>query len=123
MFFVFQFIFHSLDTLDKQHLLTNFVDFASDALTIALNAAKTLFDAIQALELDREWITKSLNKIRVDIFDFQQKYSQFAEEYIAFRNQLNVLAESTERHMNQRYKISQDLKQKIQQIQRLFDFD
>ena len=74
MSLVSQFTPRSLDTSDKQHLLTDFVDLTSNASAIALNAKKTSFDAVQAFEFDCELITGFLNKIRIDIFDFQQKY-------------------------------------------------
>lgn len=108
---------------DKQHLLTDLVGLASDASAIALNAAKTSFDAVQVFELGRGLITGSLNEIRIDISDLQQKHPQLAEEYITLRDQLNVPPVSTERYMNQRYKASQDLEKKIQQIRQLPDFD
>ncbi len=95
----------------------------SDASAIVLNAAKTSFDAIHALELDRELITESLNEIRVDIFDLQQKHSQLAEEYITLRDHLNASTISTKRHVNKRYNVSQELKRRIQQIRQLFNFD
>lgn len=113
----------SLDTSDKQHFLTDLVGLASDASAIALNATKTSFDAIQALELGRGLITESLTEIRIDISYLQQKHPQLAEEYVILRDQLDIPSVSTERHMNQRYKASQDLEKQIQQIRRLSDFD
>ena len=103
----------SLDTSDKQYLLTDLIGLASDASAIALNATKTSFDAVQAFELGRGLIMKSLNEIRIDIFDLQQKHPQLAEEYVTLRDQLNVPSISTKRHMNQRYKASQDFKKKF----------
>ena len=113
----------SLETSDKQDLLTNVVDLASNASAIALNAAETPFDAIQALELGRGVITGSLNEIRADISDTQQKHPQLAERFIILRDQLDSSTISTERHVDQRYNASQELERTIQQIQRLPDFD
>jgi hypothetical protein len=76
----------SLETSDKQHLLTDIVGLASDAAAIALNAAKTPFDAIQVLELGRGVIAGSLNEMRADISELQQKHPQLAEEYINLRD-------------------------------------
>lgn len=61
-----------------------------------LNIAKTPFNAIQALELDRGVITGSINELRADISDLQQKHSQLAEEYITLRDQLDSPAVSTQ---------------------------
>lgn len=57
----------SLEVLDKQYLLTDLVNLASDAAAIALNAARTPFDVIQVLELGPGVIAGSLSEIRVDI--------------------------------------------------------
>ena len=76
----------SLSTSDKQYLLREIIDLASVASAIALNAAKTPFDAVQTLELGRGVITGSINELRADISDLQQKHPQLAEEYITLRD-------------------------------------
>lgn len=53
----------SLENSDKQDLLIRAVDLASDATAMALNAAKTPFDAVQVLELSRGVIAGSLNEM------------------------------------------------------------
>jgi len=113
----------SLETSDKQHLLTQVVDLASTASAVALNAGETPFDAVQALELGRGVITGSINELRADIFDLQQKHPQLAEEYITLRDRLNSSAISTQRDVNQRYTTGQELERVIEQIQQLPDFD
>ena len=123
VFFVLQFTSHSFETSNKQRLLTNLVDLVFDASVIILNASKSSFDAVQIFEFDRELIIESLNKIRADIFNFQQKHFQIANEYIIFQNQLNASSISIERHFNQHHNVGQKLKWMIQQIQWLFDFD
>jgi hypothetical protein len=55
---------------------------ASNAAATVLNAAKMPFDAMQLLELGREVIAGSLNEIRADISELQQRHPQLAEEYI-----------------------------------------
>ncbi len=114
----------SLETSDKQHLLTKIIDLASNASAMALNAAKTPFDAIQALELGRGVITGSINELRADIFDLQQKHPQLAEEYVTLRDQLDSSTISTtQREVDQRYTAGQELERVIEKIQRLPDFD
>ena len=113
----------SLEISDKQHLLLDIVDLASSASAIALNAEKTPFNAVQALELGRGVITGSLIEIRADVSDLQQKHPRIAEEYIALRDQLDAPTVSTQTQIDQRYNTSQKLERKIKQIQRLPDFN
>jgi len=113
----------SLETSDKQYLLTQIINLASIASAMALNAAKTPFDALQALELGRGVITGSIHELRADIFDLQQKHPQLAEEYVTLQDQLDSSAILTQREVNQRYTTGQELERVIEQIQRLPGFD
>ena len=113
----------SLETSDKQHLVTEIVDFASSASAIALNADNTPYSAIQALEIGRGVITGSLNELRADVSDLQQKHPAIAEEYMALRGQLDAPITLTQFRTDQRYSASQRLERKIQQIRQLPNFD
>jgi hypothetical protein len=113
----------SLEASDKQRLLLNISGLASDAAATALNATKTPFDAIQLLELGRAVIAGSLNEIRADISELQQKHPQLAEEYINLRNQLDTPKTLTERQVDERYNAGQKLEEKIQKIRTLAGFD
>ena len=113
----------SLETSDKQYLLTQVLDLASIASAMALNAAKPPFDAVEALELGRGVIAGSINELRTDISDLQQNHPQLAEEYATLRSQLDSQAPSTQREVDQRYNAGQELERVIQQIQRLPNFD
>ena len=113
----------SLETSDKQHLLIDLVGLASDAAAIALNTAKTPFDAIQLLELSCSVIAGSLNKMRTDISELQQKHPQLAEEYIDLRNQLNTPKTSTQFQVDQRNIAAQKFESIIQTIRTLSGFD
>ncbi len=112
----------SLETSDKQHLLLDIVDLASSASAIAINAKKTPFNAVEPLELGRGVITGSLNEVRADVSDLQQKHPRIAEEYIALRDQLDAPTISTQTHIDQRYYAGQKLERKIKQIRGLPDF-
>jgi len=57
----------SLETLDRQNLLTKVASLTSNATAIALMMTKSSYEAIQLLELDREIIAISLNELRADI--------------------------------------------------------
>jgi hypothetical protein len=113
----------ALETSDKQRLLVNISGLASDAAASALNALKTPFDAIQLLELGREVIAGSLNEIRADISEFQQKHPQLAEEYMNLREQLDTPRTLTQRQVDQRYNAGRKLEEKIQTIRTLPGFD
>ena len=88
-----------------------------------MNATKTPFDAIQALELGRGVIAGSLNEMRVDVFDLRHKHEKLADDYIDLRNQFNTSTTSTRHRANQRYNISQKLDQMIQRIRQLPGFE
>jgi CHAT domain-containing protein len=96
---------------------------ASDAGAIALNAAKTPFEAIEVLELGRGVIVGSLNEMRADISELQQKHPQLGEEYINLRDHLDAPKTLTQRQVNQRYKAGQELEKQIQTIRTLPGFD
>jgi tetratricopeptide (TPR) repeat protein len=86
---------HSLEISDKQHLLIRFADLASEAAAAALRAGKTPFDAIQLLEAGRGVIARSLNELRSDVSDLEQKYPELAREYINLRDQLDSVSTQT----------------------------
>ena len=113
----------SLETSDKQHLLMNIVGLASIASAVALNAAKTPSDAVQALELGRGVITGSINELRSDISDLEQKHPQLAKKYVTLRDRLDSPAMKIQRKVDQRYTAGKELERVIQQIQRLPEFD
>ena len=113
----------SLETSDKQHLLTDLVGLASDAAATALNAARIPFDAIQLLELGRGVITGSLNEMRLDIFELQQKHPQYAKKYIHLRDQFDTPKTSTQFQVDQRHKTAYEFEKLVQEIRTLHGFD
>ena len=112
----------SLETSDKQHLLMDIVNLASMASAVALNAAKTPSDAVQALESGRGVIAGSINELRTDVSDLQQKHPQLAKEYVTLRDQIDSPAMQMQRKVDQRYTAGKELERVIQQIQRLPEF-
>jgi hypothetical protein len=122
----------SLDTSDKQHLLTQVSGLASDAAAIALMAEKKPYEALRLLELGRGVIIGSINEMRADISDLLQQHPQLAEEYIKLRNELNapihLVVQSgmpilVARQVNQRRDAAQKLERTIQAIRSLPSFD
>ena len=125
----------SLETSDRQNLLTEVAGLASDAAAIALMVAKSPYETIQLLELGRGIIAASLNELRADIFDLQQKHPQLAEDYISLRDQLDAptamahrsdeldLPAEVTRRVDQRHNTGQKLEQMIGDIRRLPGFE
>lgn len=116
----------SLENFDKQYLLTthNVASFASDASAVSLIAGESPYEAVRLLEIGRAIIIGSLNDIRADISDLQQRHPQLANEYIAARDLLdNTSTLSVERHVNQRYDADRKLEQLVQEIRELPGFD
>ncbi|KAK5693657.1 hypothetical protein LTR97_010226 [Elasticomyces elasticus] len=73
---------HSLETMDKRHLLNQVVGLASDAAAIALNADHSAVEALALLEQGRGVLAASLEEIRVDITDLQARQPALAEHYV-----------------------------------------
>ncbi|KAF9764188.1 hypothetical protein IL306_002862 [Fusarium sp. DS 682] len=125
----------SLENSDKQHLLTEVVGLASDAAAVALMAEATTHDAVQLLEIGRGIITGSMNEMRGDVSELQQKDPQLAEDYLELRGQLDAPTTSTFQddeldvqtgltgQFNERYEAGQKLERTIQAIRRLPGFD
>lgn len=87
------------------------------------------------MELGRGIIAASLNELRADISDLQQKYPQLAEDYITLRDQLDASTASSRRadnldfpvdvtpQVDQRHNAGQKLEQMIKEIQKLPGFE
>ncbi|KAM3067025.1 hypothetical protein ACMFMG_011807 [Clarireedia jacksonii] len=128
-------ITRSLETSDRQKLLTEVAALASDAAAIALMAEKSPYEVIQLLELGRGIIAASLNDLRADIYDLQQKHPQLAENYIGLRTQHDApkaltrrgdkfdLPVKVTRQADQRHNAGQKLEQVIENIRRLPGFE
>ena len=125
----------SLSTSDRQNLVTEIAGLASDAAAIALEAEESPYEAIRLLELGRGIIAASLNELRADVYDLQQKHPQLAEEYISLRDQLDAptaltrradefnLSAKLTRQVDQRHETGKKLEQMIEGIRRLPGFE
>ncbi|PQE31524.1 TPR domain-containing protein [Rutstroemia sp. NJR-2017a WRK4] len=125
----------SLETSDRQHLVTEVAGLASDAAAIALIAEKSPYEAIRLLELGYGIIAASLNELRTDIYDLQEKHPQLAEDYITLRDQLDAPTASVRRadkldfpaditrQVDQRHNADQKLEQMIEDIRKLPGFE
>ncbi|CAI6091411.1 unnamed protein product [Clonostachys chloroleuca] len=111
----------SLENSDKQNLLAEVADIASDAAALALKTGKSPYEAIRLLEIGRGVLGGSLRELRTDISKLQVKNPRLAEEYRINRDQLEALTSSADR-FNQRYEAGQNIERKIRAIRQLPQF-
>ena len=81
----------SLTNSDKQHALKEVVGLASDAAAVALNANKGPRAALNLLEQGRGVLAVSLEDIRTDVVDLQQKFPVLGRRYVYLRDELELL--------------------------------
>lgn len=81
---------HSLQSTDKQYLLSQAVGLASDAAAIALYAGEGPIRAIQLLETGRGVMASSLQDIHTNLSPLQENYPDLARSFIELRNQLDL---------------------------------
>ncbi|CAG9983571.1 unnamed protein product [Clonostachys byssicola] len=111
----------SLENSDKQNILAEVADIASDAAALALKTGKPPYEAIRLLELGRGVLGGSLRELRTDISKLQVKNPQLAEEYCRNRDQLEAATSSADR-FNQRYEAGQNIERTIRAIRQLPPF-
>ncbi|CAH0046024.1 unnamed protein product [Clonostachys solani] len=111
----------SLENPDKQNLLAEVADIASDAAALALKTGKPPYEAIRLLELGRGVLGGSLRELRTDISKLQAKNPRLAEEYCRNRDQLEASTSSADR-FNQRYEAGQNIERTIRAIRQLPQF-
>ncbi|KAF3481532.1 uncharacterized protein GIQ15_04291 [Arthroderma uncinatum] len=80
----------SLENSDKQHILGQVVGLASDAAAASLHAGKGPSVALNLLEQGRGVIAASLEEIRMDILDLQERYPKLAELFLRLRDELEL---------------------------------
>ncbi|KAG2413389.1 hypothetical protein HFD88_002578 [Aspergillus terreus] len=78
----------SLENSDKQYMLGQVVGLASEAAAVALNAHRTPLVALGFLEQGRALLAASLEEMRTDILELQERCPQLAREFIHLRDQL-----------------------------------
>ncbi|KAK4068324.1 hypothetical protein Purlil1_13827 [Purpureocillium lilacinum] len=83
-----------LTSTDKQHMLADFAGLASEAASVALNARKDAYDALQVLELGRGVIANLLMEMRGDVSHLQKQHPDLANEFISCRDDLDSLGDS-----------------------------
>lgn len=111
----------SLENSDKQNLLAEVADIASDAAALALKIGKSPYEVIRLLEIGRGVLGGSLRELRTDISKLQVKNPRLAEEYHRNRDKLEALTSSADR-FNQRYEAGQNIERTIRPIRQLPQF-
>ncbi|TGO15144.1 hypothetical protein BPAE_0591g00040 [Botrytis paeoniae] len=79
----------SIENSDKQHMLSQIVGMASDAAAVVLNADRGSFHALKFLEQGRGVLATSLEEIRTDILDLNEKHPELAEQFDSLREELD----------------------------------
>ncbi len=120
----------SLGSSDKQHLLGQVAGFASDAAAAALHAEKGPLVALEFLEQGRGVLATSLEELRTDILDLQERQPELAEQFVRLRDELELPVarvtsfvdrdhESRRRaEVSRRYEASKEVEQLIAEIRK-----
>lgn len=83
----------NLRNADKQNVLSKYAGLAALAASIALNAGKEPYHALELLELGRSIIATLAIGAYPDISDLRQSYSELAREYEDLRDELDSPAD------------------------------
>jgi hypothetical protein len=110
----------SLAKSNVQHLI-NFVDLASDTAALALKVGKSVYKAIQFLEIGCGIIPASLSQTHADISELQRHHPELAGEFSRLRDQFNIRTRPIGfiPQADQRNTVSQKLEQMKQNIRKL----
>lgn len=126
-------LLRSLSNSDKQHILSEISGLAIDAAAVALRIDTDPLNAIRFLEQGRGLLGTSLQELRTDVLDLQQKYPRLAADFSRLRNELERPVASLERLDNnlescqkvasqRRHEIGKELEQLITEICRQLEF-
>ncbi|KAI3316821.1 hypothetical protein HD806DRAFT_551311 [Xylariaceae sp. AK1471] len=110
-----------LENSDKNKLLARALNFAPIAAAVALKANKPPYEAVRLVETGRGIIVGSLNEIRSDISELQERYPRQAEKFLHLRDKLDTPTTSISAEI--RYKSGQKLEQVVQEIRGLSGFE
>ncbi|KAH7150158.1 CHAT domain-containing protein [Dactylonectria estremocensis] len=82
--------FRSLQNTDKQHILSEVVGLASDAAAVALQADKGPSVALSLLEQGRGVMGTSLEEMRADVLELQERHPDLARRLKDLREELQT---------------------------------
>ncbi|KAI8716640.1 CHAT domain-containing protein [Fusarium sp. LHS14.1] len=117
----------SLNNEDKQHLLGLMAEVASDGVAAALFAEKGCLAASNLLEQGRGVLAESIEAMRVDIMQLQDRHPDLAKEFFRLRDELeghdsDSDDEDSLSHGDQRYKTGREFDKLIDDIRALPEF-
>jgi tetratricopeptide (TPR) repeat protein len=117
----------SLDNEDKQHLLGLMAEVASDGVAAALFAEKGCLAALNLLEQGRGVLAESIEAMRVDIMQLQDRHPEMAKEFVRLRDELEgddsgSDDEDSLPRGDQRYKTGKEFDELIEDIRALPEF-
>ncbi|KAI6081062.1 CHAT domain-containing protein [Hypoxylon rubiginosum] len=123
---------HLLDDSDKQSALGLFFDLPSTAAALALATGQDAMSALELLEKGRGARGKSLQDLRFDPHDLEEKYPSIGQRYTRLRKQLSsfittdssFIGEENEwKAIHQRYDTSMELDKLVEEIRGLDGFE
>ncbi|PTD06930.1 hypothetical protein FCULG_00006387 [Fusarium culmorum] len=79
----------SLETADRQYLLSHAAGLAANTAGAALRIEKKPSEALSILEQGRGLLASSLDEIRTDIKDLQNSFPELADEFVKLRSELD----------------------------------
>ncbi|KAH8811034.1 CHAT domain-containing protein [Xylogone sp. PMI_703] len=85
----------SLEHSDKQRLIAENFELASDAAAVALNAGESPYVCLRLLEQGRSILAESLQSLRTDSLSLRSKHPEMEKKYIRLCQELD-LPDSTE---------------------------
>ncbi|KAH6646219.1 CHAT domain-containing protein [Truncatella angustata] len=120
---------------DKQHVLEPVIGFASDAAAAALHAGQTPSVALRLLEQGRALFATSVENLRPDMQELEEKHPELAEKFVYFAKEFdrpvlqNHFQDPQHKHLfwqsqNRRsFEASSGLRKVITHIRKLPDFE
>lgn len=112
----------SLDIPDKQYILAQLSNVASEMAAILLSVDESPYRVLSVLESSRGIIMSSLGAIRAPVSDLQKVDRYLAEDYLRCRDALD---KSTvfQQHADQRYEADKKFQESIAAIRKVPGFD
>ncbi|VUC25265.1 unnamed protein product [Clonostachys rosea] len=101
-----------LENSDRQHRLRRAVGLASDTAAVAIHANKPPLVALNFLENGRGVLATSLEDIRIDIEELQERHPDLADQFVNLRDELEKPPLRIDSSSKQQDNKQQDKKQK-----------
>jgi tetratricopeptide (TPR) repeat protein len=124
----------SLENSDKQYMLAQVVGLASDAAAAALHSEKGPLVALNFLEQGRGVLAASLEEMRTDVRDLQERYPNLAARFVRLRDELDLPTthstssmdsnqNSWQAQASRRYEVGNELDKLIVEVRKQPEFE